>query len=63
MTLLRPVELMKIKKVSKRFERPQQIGWFAKIYSDKFFCKRVNTTVFIDKDQFLTFLTHIEKAK
>ena len=63
MELKKPKELLSETVVKKRFKNAQQIGNFVAIFGNKFFNKRVYTTVLIDKKGFLQFLKHIEKYK
>ncbi len=59
--LLRPIELMNIDAVNRRFKNAQQIGNLTAIYNDKFYFKRIGTSVLINKVEFLNFIKHIEK--
>ena len=58
-----PSELLQEPVISEIFSRPQEIGMFARLFSDKIQVIKTDRTRLIDKESFLSLVKEIKKIQ
>ena len=58
-----PSELLQEPSISEIFSRPQEIGFFARLFSDKMIMIKTERSILIEKSSFLRLIQAIEQVE